>query len=73
MTDTITITAEQIAAELKWRLSNSNAELETCDIAYDTYDSEDQGEATFLLNVQAVDLNTHARGQRRFIVRIEAV
>jgi hypothetical protein len=69
MTDTITITAEQIAQELCWRLSNSNAELDN--IAYDTLAEDDATQFSLAVNFHSLETGEH--GFREFIVRIEAV
>jgi hypothetical protein len=71
MTDTITITAEQIAQELCWRLSNSNAELDEFDIAYDTLAEDDATQFSLAVNFHSLETGEH--GFREFIVRIEAV
>ena len=69
MTTAAAITAEQIAAELRWRLSNSNAELDDYDIAYNTWD-EDRDGASFLLSVSFHNPATRQSGEVSFTVTV---
>lgn len=70
-TETAVLSAEQIAAELRWRLSNSNAELDEYDVAYDAWEDDRDG-ATFTLAVSFHNLETGRRGTQQFTVTVAA-
>jgi hypothetical protein len=72
-TEPIVLTAEEIARELAWRLSNSNAEIETSnglyvDIAYDT----DRVGNVVALFVSSSEPDSGRRGMQRFRLVVEA-
>ena len=65
----MSITAKQIAAELRWRLSNSNGEIDVFDIAYNAW-SEDLNNNTFLLSASWTNLETGRTGTQSFTVTV---
>jgi hypothetical protein len=69
MTTTTAPTAAEIAAELCWRLSNSNAETECHDIAYNTW-ADDLAGGSFPLSVSFQNIATGERGDVRFTVTV---
>ena len=69
MTTPTAPTAEQIAAELRWRLSNSNAELDDYDLAYNAWEADRDG-ASFPLSVSFHNLETGQRGDLQFTVTV---
>lgn len=62
----LTVTAENLAEHLRWRLSNANAEFEDLDAAFNT----DRDGSTVTVAVDLWDPVTRQRGHQRFTLTV---
>lgn len=73
-TTPLTFTAEEIAAHLRWKLSNSNSEIDrgdgtVLDVAFNAW-SDEGGTPVFELHVSGWDQDSGRRGEQSFRVTV---
>lgn len=75
----LTLSAEEIAAHLRWKLSNSNSELDlgngtVLDVAFNAWSDGDDGRLPgFNLSVSAYDGDTGLAVEQEFRVTLTAI